>query len=320
MQPPIKPFLTQNPMEGFFNLGLTAPPEPLQWTRTVPMLPTKRVNFRPSPATGGLELDGEWAKMDLAISVLRKGDQELELPIPTPDDDKDDEKSGRNLRRKLLNPDFDTPFCKVRHEMKIALRLSWLPDAAAAEIAAQCGSDSANAGERLRKARIAHPDRKTETLVMTLPMKLVQVSECVEDLYKMLGVHHGASSAAMRRTTAQSRSASPVPSLSSSTSSGSDSSRSSPASGVLALPSVSSPHSSRSASPAPSTSSSCSSASSMDGLTPYSKAVHGAFLLPPYSELYDSNGERKELTEGVWLPPYMEKDDSSALPMFSLAV
>ncbi|KAG8945543.1 hypothetical protein FRC00_010077, partial [Tulasnella sp. 408] len=132
-QPPNKPFLTPNPLEGLYSLGLAAANEAVQWTRTVPMLPTKRVNFRPSPATGGLEVDGEWAKMDLAIGVLRKED--MEEMSAAADEPQDEEKLGRNLRRKILNPDFDTPFVKVRHEMKVALRLSWLPEHAADEIA-----------------------------------------------------------------------------------------------------------------------------------------------------------------------------------------
>ncbi|KAG8898327.1 hypothetical protein FRC01_010948, partial [Tulasnella sp. 417] len=312
-QPPNKPFLTPNPLEGLYSLGLAAANEAVQWTRTVPMLPTKRVNFRPSPATGGLEVDGEWAKMDLAIGVLRKEDMEETSNAATTstnnDEPQDEEKLGRNLRRKILNPDFDTPFVKVRHEMKIALRLSWLPEHAADEIARTAGAMD---GEQLRKARMAHPERKTETLLMSLSIKMAAVSQGVQKMFKTLGVHYGAPipispsvAPTMRRTLAQSRCASPAPSLTtaSSYSSSPSSARTSPASGVMALPSVmglSIPG--RSDSPAPSVASSSShrhslsiSASSCSaGLHPLAVVFPGPFVLPPYSELYHSNGERKE--------------------------
>ncbi|KAG9019554.1 hypothetical protein FRB90_000462 [Tulasnella sp. 427] len=293
-QPPNKPFLTQNPLEGLYSLGLTSTSEAVQWTRTVPMLPTKRVNFRPSPATGGLEVDGEWAKMDLAIGVLRKDDVE-QSSVTVNEEEHDDEKVGRNVRRKILNPDFDSPFVKVRHEMKIALRLSWLPERAAEEVARSL--HSAGDGEALRKARAAHPERKTETLLMSLPIKLAMVSQGVQTMFKTLGVHYGAPNPvaiapAMRRTLAQSRAASPVPSLSSCGSSAVDS----PASGVVALPSVLGL--ARAGSPAPSESSSFVGRPSFQG----------PFVLPPYSELYHSNGERKEEVEGAFLPPYVEKE------------
>lgn len=322
-QPPNKPFLTPNPLEGLYSLGLAAANEAVQWTRTVPMLPTKRVNFRPSPATGGLEVDGEWAKMDLSIGVLRKEDmEEMSAATNTDEQPQDDEKLGRNLRRKILNPDFDTPFVKLRHEMKIALRLSWLPEHAADEIAR---SGAALDGEQLRKARMAHPDRKTETLLMSLPIKMAAVSQGVEKMFKTLGVHYGAPNPispsvapSMRRTLAQSRSASPAPSLTYSSSSSPSSARTSPASGIMALPSVmglSIPR--RSDSPAPSLASSsshghslsCSASSSCStGVHPLAVAFPGPFVLPPYSELYHSNGERKEEVDGAFLPPYVEKE------------
>ncbi|KAG8946480.1 hypothetical protein FRC04_011656 [Tulasnella sp. 424] len=316
-QPPNKPFLTQNPLEGLYSLGLAAANEAVQWTRTVPMLPTKRVNFRPSPATGGLEVDGEWAKMDLAIGVLRKEDME-ELGLDSSSaDHQDDEKVGRNVRRKILNPDFDTPFVKVRHEMKIALRLSWLPEHAADEIARSCAGVD---GEQLRKARMAHPERKTETLLMSLPIKLAAVSQGVERMFKTLGVHYGAPNPispsvapSMRRTLAQSRSASPAPSLTTSSSYSSPSSaRTSPASGIMALPSVMGLNiPGRSDSPAPSLASSSShghsSSSCSTGLHPFA-VFPGPFVLPPYSELYHSNGERKEEVDGAFLPAYVEKE------------
>ncbi|KAG8898235.1 hypothetical protein FRB99_007582 [Tulasnella sp. 403] len=330
-QPPQKPFLLQNPLEGLYSLGLAASHEPVQWTRTVPMLPSKRVNFRPSPATGGLEVDGEWAKMDLAINVLRQCDREPESTDENAEGaDKDEEKAGRNLRRKLLQADFDTPFCRVRHEMKIALKLSWLPEEAATSIASQHAhlSSSVSVGEVLRKARMAHPDRKTETLLISLPIKMTQVSAGVETIYKSLGVHHGAPLApAMRRTLAQSRSTSPVPSLSASNST--SSTRTSPASAIVSLPSaVALLAPPRSDSPGPSgmtPSSSASSASSHSDATSMSSSLSvspssgsaplaswttfpGSFVLPPYSELYHTNGERK-VCESTWLPRYVEKEE-----------
>lgn len=322
-QPPNKPLLNPNPLEGLFSLGLTAPSDPVQWTRTVPMLPTKRVNFRPSPATGGLEVDSEWAKMDLAITVLRKDD--IETDIPADGASQDEEKAGRNLRRKLLNPDFDSPLCRSRHEMKVALKLSWLPERAARELILH-----GYTGERMRKARANHPDRKSETLLMSLPVKLAQVSEGVERLYKTLNVHHGAAAfaagntapliaPAMRRALAQSqsRSASPAPSISASSSY--SSARSSPTNDHITLPSVAPVAMSRSGTPAPggpipssaSSSSHCSTSTS-GGLLPYAAVVSsfpGPFVLPPYSELYHANGDRKEHGDGAWLPQYVEKED-----------
>ncbi|KAG9008045.1 hypothetical protein FRB94_013810 [Tulasnella sp. JGI-2019a] len=331
-QPPNKPLLGVNPFAGLYTLAsLAGSPEPVHWSRVVPMVPTKKVNFRPSPVTGGLEVDGEWAKMDLSIGVLRAGDnedadvQEGEL--------RDDEKAGRRLRRKLLNPDVDTPFCRVRHEMKIALRLSWLPTEAMESIRARYEDlpVGMHRGEKIRKARLAHPERLQETLLVSLPIKMVQVSAGVETIFKNMGVHHGAEtvsagSAAMRRTASQNRSRSASPNGSSA---GSMSGRASPATG-LAIPGSavmsrsSTPGLSASMSPAsssgslPSSSSSSSHGSSIitpTGLLPYGAAVAssfpGPFVLPPYSELYHSNGDRKDSVGGGWLPKYTEKDETT---------
>ena len=270
------------------------------------MLPSKRVNFRPSPTTGGLELDGEWAKMDLAINVLRKSDvEELVEGVA------DEEVFGRNTRRKLINQDIDTPFCRVRHDIKVALKLSWLPEPHASELAAKLKRCSGS-GERIRKLRAAHRERRTETLVFNVPVKYAQVSEGVEKVYRTLGVHHGAPVAALSTApTAIDRSASPVPSLT--TSSGGTSAGSTPASGILPLPSCPSLSITSSSSGASSMSqddrSSCGS--DIGNPMPYvlvassSSFFTGPFILPPYSELYHSNGDRKELLEG--LPPYVPK-------------
>ncbi|KAG8861951.1 hypothetical protein FRB96_002394 [Tulasnella sp. 330] len=338
-QPPNKPLLGQSPLASLYTLtSIGGVPDPVQWTRAVPMVPTKKVNFRPSPATGGLEVDGEWAKMDLSIGVLRAGDKEDDTAVGE-SETLDDEKAGRRLRRKLLNPDVDTPFCKIRHEMKIALRLSWLPAAAAESIQRRYAHVPAgiHRGDKIRKARLAHPDRLQEVLLVSLPMKVVQVSEGVETIFKKLGVHHGAptsgpmASTAMRRYMAQgqghSRSASPCGS--SAGSMGSMSGRASPANGLVMPGSAGM---SRSSTPGLTTSGSpthsiaslpASSSSSSHGLsipTPNGPLAYGAavvssfpgtFVLPPYSELFHSNGDRKDSVGGGWLPKYTEKDEEA---------
>jgi len=35
----------------------------------------------------------------------------------------------------------------------------------------------------------------------------------------------------------------------------------------------------------------------------------GPFVLPPYSELYHANGDRKDASDNAWLPRYVEKED-----------
>lgn len=332
-QPPVKPLLTNNGLASLYSLTtLGGSADPVQWTRAVPMIPSKKVNFRPAPATGGLEIDGDWAKMDLSISVLRSSDKDS---MDEDSDLKEDEKVGRALRRKLLNPDFDTPFCKIRHEMKLALKLSWLPAEALASIKAKYAHipPGPHAGEKLRKARLAHPERLSETLLVTLPIRVVQVSERVETIFRTMSFHHGADNlamggVAMRRTLAQSRSASPALSGGSI---GSISGRNSPAMSplaALALPASTPMSRSCSSSPAPSNSSlpplSSSSSSgssssgsysapSVSGPMSYGAAVAttfpGDFVLPPYSELYYSNGDRKDSLGGGWLPKYTEKED-----------
>ncbi|KAG8928972.1 hypothetical protein FRC02_006170 [Tulasnella sp. 418] len=323
-QPPNKPLLNPNPLEQFQNLGLTgeaASQAAVQWTRTVPLISTKRVNFRPSPATGGLEIDGEWAKMDLGITVLRKSDMESEPETPeaqTPEEAEKlkkerEERAGRNLRRTLISSDFDSPLSKVRHDMKISLKLSWLPENVAEEInelirivEVTCGPGSL--GEKKRKLRMSHPARKTETLMLNLSVRLVEVSEQVEAVYmaRQLGQASVAPTTFVRgaplirpltRSALPSRSASPAISEASNASTSSQpslrrsnsyASTSSPGSWCIGLPS-------RTNSPAPPV-----------------PSFH--FALPPYSELYHTNGERKEC-ENIWLPKYEEKDTNAfALP------
>lgn len=351
-QPPHKPLLAPNPLASVYSLTtLGGPADPVQWTRAVPMVPTRKAHFKPSPVTGGLEIDREWAKMDIPIGILRQGDREPQ-PELAPDEqqpeDRDEEKLGRELRRKLLNPDFDSPFVKIRHEMRIALRLSWLPQEAVDAIRARYANVPAgmHRGERIRRARMAHPARLTETLLVSMPIRMVQVSEGVESIFRTMGVHHGASipaavsaavgGVAMRRGLAQSRSGSPSPS-SSVGSSRSMSGRASPAAVVPPAASLSIPTSSAmsrsstpsTSSPAPSmtslpsssvssssSSSSASHASAAVVLAPYVAALSscfpGPFVLPPYSELYYSNGDRKDSCGGGWLPKYEEREDEVA--------
>jgi hypothetical protein len=291
-----------NPLENLYTLGLASGPEAVQWTRTLPMVPQHKVNFRPAPASGGLDLDSDWAKMDMAISVLRPSDLES-----VDEGEDDDEKTGRALRRKYINVDYDTPFCKIRHELKVSLRLSWLPEDAVDEVEASAQRRAGSYAERKRKARSAHPMRKSETLLFTIPVKVVTVPDHVEQAYirerelaclaaEGASIDRSASparsqmSACSSSSTAESRPSTPPASV-----------RPSPFSVVASLPSLASSVSTCSSLPRDD----LHTPSSFKSASPY-KAM--PFALPPYSELYHSNGDRREpLTS--WLPRYIEKED-----------
>ena len=269
------------------------------------MVPQHKVNFRPAPVSGGLELDSDWAKMDMGVSVLRAGDEEL--PSSKTEDEVDDEKVGRALRRKFINVDYDTPLCKIRHELKVSLRLSWLPDEAAQEVEDAAVRRGGNVGERRRKARLAHKERKSEVLMFSIPLKLVTVPDHVEKAYAMGQELARVASEA----TSIARSASPIGSDCSSTSSCSG-----PASGSSTPATSARPSPLSMTTSLPSLASSVATVCSLlrDDAAPSSLATSAShrfasmpIALPPYSELYHSNGDRKE-DFSSWLPKYVEKE------------
>lgn len=115
-QPPLMPLLTPHPWQSLYALGLVVPHEcAVAWTRHTYLVAGDRVRYKPSQ--GGLELNEDWAKMDTSVSI----DPTTRKSHPKP-------KGARQLC-----PTVFTPYMRIKHELRIALHLSYIPPEGAAD-------------------------------------------------------------------------------------------------------------------------------------------------------------------------------------------
>ncbi|KDQ18067.1 hypothetical protein BOTBODRAFT_42507 [Botryobasidium botryosum FD-172 SS1] len=128
-QPPNLPLLSPHPLHQFAALGITTLGEStLYTTRTIPLVPAQSVQFRLSPARGGVSLDGEWAKMDITVPVLREVPLGEEVEAEEDGAEIDEEtKTERIARRSMVTTEMDAPFYRIRHEVRVNITLAYQP-------------------------------------------------------------------------------------------------------------------------------------------------------------------------------------------------
>ncbi|KAG8706649.1 hypothetical protein FRC09_002300 [Ceratobasidium sp. 395] len=115
-QPPHEPLRDPHSWHSLYALGLVVRHESaVAWTRQTHLVAGDRVRFKPS--LGGLELNEEWAKMDTTVSI----DPTTQKSHPKP-------KGARQLV-----PTVFTPYMRVKHELRVALNLSYIPPEGAAD-------------------------------------------------------------------------------------------------------------------------------------------------------------------------------------------
>ncbi|GAB1517700.1 hypothetical protein RhiTH_000750 [Rhizoctonia solani] len=109
-QPPNMPLLSPHPWQALYALGLVVQHDyAVNWSQQTHLVSGNRVRFK--PALGGLELNDDWAKMDIPISIdpttrkshpARKGDRQLQATV-------------------------FTPHMRIKHELRVGFNLTFVP-------------------------------------------------------------------------------------------------------------------------------------------------------------------------------------------------